>query len=45
MELVWRATASDAIRAGKENEEREQRLREVVDGLFAHYPPPTKPVS
>jgi Domain of unknown function (DUF4136) len=44
-ELVWRATASDAIRANKENEEREQRLIQVVDGLFASYPPSMKPAS
>ena len=38
-ELVWRATANDTIRANKENEEREQRLREVLAGLFAGFPP------
>ena len=41
-ELVWRATANDTIRANKENEEREQRLRQVLDGLFAGYPPAPK---
>jgi hypothetical protein len=38
-ELVWRATAGDTIRANKENEEREQRLRDVLAGLFAGFPP------
>jgi hypothetical protein len=39
-QIVWRGSASDAIRAGKENEEREQRLREILDRMFAGYPPP-----
>jgi Domain of unknown function (DUF4136) len=38
-ELVWRATARDTIRAGKENEEREQRLIGILGQLFAGYPP------
>jgi len=38
--LVWRATANGEIRANRENEEREQRLREIFAGLFAGYPPP-----
>jgi hypothetical protein len=38
-QIVWRGSASDTIRAGKENEEREQRLREVLDRMFADYPP------
>ena len=39
-EIVWRATASGEIRANKENEEREERLREILAQLFALYPPP-----
>jgi Domain of unknown function (DUF4136) len=39
-EIVWRATASGEIRANKENAEREDRLREILAQLFAHYPPP-----
>jgi hypothetical protein len=38
-EIVWRASASGELRANKENEEREQRLREILAQLFAHYPP------
>ena len=38
-EAVWRGTASGEIRANKENEEREQRLREILDKMFAGYPP------
>jgi hypothetical protein len=38
-QIVWRGSASDTIRAGKENEEREQRLIEVLDQMFAGYPP------
>jgi len=41
-ELVWRATANDTIRANKENEEREERLIQILDGLFAGYPPAPK---
>lgn len=44
-ELVWRATASDTIRANKENEEREQRLIEVLDEMFAGYPPTPRPAA
>jgi hypothetical protein len=39
-QIVWRGSAKDTIRAGKENEEREQRLVEVLDQMFAGYPPP-----
>jgi hypothetical protein len=39
-EIVWRGRASAEIRQGKENEEREQRLREILAELFAGYPPP-----
>ena len=39
-EIVWRASAAGEIRANKENEEREERLREILAGLFAGYPPP-----
>jgi hypothetical protein len=38
-ELVWRCTASDTIRAGKEHEEREQKFIEVLAQMFAGYPP------
>ena len=38
--LVWRASANGEIRADRENEEREQKLREIFAGLFAGYPPP-----
>jgi hypothetical protein len=39
-QIIWRGSASDTIRAGKENEEREQRLREILARMFADYPPP-----
>jgi hypothetical protein len=39
-EIVYRVTASGEIRANKENAEREDRLREILTPLFAHYPPP-----
>lgn len=39
-EIVWRGSASAEIREGKENEEREQRLKEIFANLFASYPPP-----
>jgi hypothetical protein len=38
-EIVWRGMASGEIRANKENEEREQRLREILAQMFADYPP------
>jgi hypothetical protein len=38
-EIVWRSSASAEIRANKENEEREQRLREILAQLFSGYPP------
>jgi uncharacterized protein DUF4136 len=38
-EAIWRGTASGEIRANKENEEREQRLREILGKMFAGYPP------
>jgi hypothetical protein len=38
-EIVWRGRASAEIREGKENEEREQRLREILAQMFAGYPP------
>lgn len=38
-EIVWRGRASAEIREGKENEEREQRLKEIFAQLFASYPP------
>lgn len=38
--ILWRGTASAEIRKGKENEEREQRLREILAKMFAGYPPP-----
>jgi hypothetical protein len=38
-EIVWRGRASDEIRAGKENEEREQKLREILAQMFSGYPP------
>jgi hypothetical protein len=37
--LVWRASASGEIRPDRENEEREQKLREILSNLFAGYPP------
>jgi len=39
-EIVWRGTASDEIRANREPEEREQKLREILAQMFAGYPPP-----
>jgi hypothetical protein len=39
-EILWRGRASAEIRQGKENEEREQRLKEIFAQLFASYPPP-----
>ena len=39
-EIVWRGRASAEIRQGKENEEREQRLRQILAEVFAGYPPP-----
>jgi hypothetical protein len=38
-EIVWRGTASDEIRANRENEEREQKLRAILSQMFAAYPP------
>jgi hypothetical protein len=38
-EIVWRGTASGEIRANKENEEREQNLREILAKMLTGYPP------
>lgn len=38
--ILWRGTASAEIRKGKENEEREERLRTILAQMFAGYPPP-----
>ncbi|HEY7575766.1 MAG TPA: DUF4136 domain-containing protein [Thermoanaerobaculia bacterium] len=43
-EIVWRGTASGEIRANKENEEREQKLREILARMFTGYPP-ARPLS
>jgi hypothetical protein len=37
--IQWRGTATAEIRQGKENEEREQRLRKILAEMFAGYPP------
>jgi len=38
--IQWRGTATAEIRKGKENEEREERLRQILARMFAGYPPP-----
>jgi hypothetical protein len=37
-ELVWRSSATDALRTGVSNEDREQRLTQVLTQMFATYP-------
>jgi hypothetical protein len=37
-ELMWRGTASDAIRLNVSNEQREERLIQILAQLFAQYP-------
>jgi len=41
-QLVWRGIANDTLQPGKEPEEREEKLRKVMAGLFASYPPAPK---
>ena len=38
-QLVWRGIANDTLQPGKQPEEREKKLRKVMAGLFAGYPP------
>ena len=41
-QLVWRGIANDTLQPGKQPEEREKKLRKVMAGLFAGYPPTPK---
>ncbi len=43
--LVWRGSASDAIQADGNNEQREERLRAVLAQMFAGYPPAPTPAK
>ena len=38
-EIVWRGRASAELRQGKENQEREERLQQILAQMFAGYPP------
>ncbi len=37
-QLVWRCSATDALRTGVSNEDREQKLTQVLTQMFATYP-------
>jgi hypothetical protein len=39
MDLIWRGSAQSRISTRTSPEEREQRVREVVDKVLAQYPP------
>ncbi len=41
-QLVWRGIANDTLQPDKQPEEREKKLRTVMAGLFADYPPAPK---
>lgn len=38
-ELVWRGSANGALRSNRTNEQREERLTEILAQMFAGYPP------
>ena len=39
-QLIWRGTASDEVYPDMSMDAREKRVREAVEKIFAHYPPP-----